>query len=412
MRENTRRRLAYTLALSVGMMAMTSQIGAVNLLPERMVLHTGSVTEIPVSMAVSAGVDTPGKVIAGIERRGSGGNLELTAGEEGESRVTFRLLGLVPLASMDVSVREPRTLMPGGHSVGVAINTGGLVVVGSSDLGNTPSPARVAGLKTGDVITKVNGKAVRSAECFSNMITEGAARLDILRDGETMSLDIVPVRDSRDGAYKVGVWVRDSTAGVGTLTFYDPENNAFGALGHPITDVDTGIVMPVGEGAIYENAVVDITPGLEGAPGELTGDFFLTDHAIGQVNVNSECGVFGFSDQAFINDIYPEGLPVAVRSEVEEGDATILTTLSDGVLREYDCEITRINPPSVSDTRSMVIRITDEELIKQTGGIVQGMSGSPIIQDGKIVGAVTHVLVNDPTRGYGIFIENMLEAAG
>ena len=412
MRENRRKQLVCTLALSLGMMAVTSQIGTVSLLPERMILHAGSVAEIPVSMAVSAGVDMPGNVIAGIERQGTDGSLRLTAGEAGETCVTFRLLGLLPVASMDVSVQESRRLIPGGQSVGVAINTDGLLVVGASDLGNTPSPARVAGLRPGDVITRVNGQPVGSAEQFSKMIGKDPAELELKRDGETLNVGIVPAVDSRDGEYRVGVWVRDSTAGVGTLTFYDPENGDFGALGHAITDVDTGILMPVGEGAIYENDVVDITPGLEGAPGELTGDFFLTDRAVGEVYVNSECGIFGSSAREFENALYPDGLPAAVRSEVREGPASLLTTLSDGVLREYDCEILRINSQSAGSTRSMVIRITDEELIEQTGGIVQGMSGSPIIQDGKLIGAVTHVLVNDPTKGYGIFIENMLDAAG
>lgn len=411
MKGDRRDRLAYTLALSVCMMAAASRVGTVGLLPDRMLLHPGVTADLPVSMAVSAGVDTPGNVIANLERNGSGGGLRLTAGEAGETSVTFKLLGVLPVASMDVSVQERRVLVPGGQSVGVAINAGGLVVVGSSDLGNTPSPARLAGLKTGDVITRVDGRPVGSAEQFAAMIGDDAADIELERDGETLRMDVQPAVDSRDGAYRLGVWVRDSTAGVGTLTFYDPQSRDFGALGHAITDVDTGVLMPVGEGAIYENAVVEVTPGVEGAPGELTGDFFLTGNAIGSVDVNSDCGIFGTSDRAFENSLYPEGLPVAARSEVRPGPATLLTTLADGALREYECEITRINPHSVENTRSMVVRITDPELIEKTGGIVQGMSGSPIIQDGKLVGAVTHVLVNSPDTGYGIFIENMLDAA-
>lgn len=412
MRENWRRRLSCTLALSLGMMAVTSQIGTVSLLPERMILRSGSVTDIPVSMAVSAGVDTPGHVITAIERRGDDGSLRLTAGEAGETSVTFKLLGMLPVASMDISVQDERRLIPGGQSVGVAINADGVVVIGASDLGNTPSPARLAGLRAGDVIATVNGQAVECAEQFPSLVGGEKARIRVVRDGEAMDFDIEPALDSRDGAYRLGVWVRDSTAGVGTLTYYDPQSGGFGALGHAITDVDTGILMPVGEGAIYENRVVDVTPGLEGSPGELTGDFFLTGHAVGEVDVNSECGIFGSADEKFENSLYPDGLPTAVRNEVQPGPATLLTTLSDGVLREYECEIERINPYSSGNTRSMVIRITDEELVAKTGGIVQGMSGSPIIQNGKLVGAVTHVLVNDPTRGYGIFIENMLDAAG
>lgn len=409
MRENWRRRLCGVFASAVAVLALSPQIGMVAQLPDQMVLHTGSVAEIPISMAVSAGIDAPGSVVAA-EPSGSG-SLRLTAASEGEANLTFRLLGILPVGSMKVSVQPERWLVPGGQSVGVAINTDGLVVVGASDLGVTPSPARLAGIKTGDVIQTVDGETVTSAAALSAHLQDGVEnRYEILRDGEVLTYDIAPALDERDGAWRLGVWVRDSTAGVGTLTFYDPQSSQFGALGHAITDVDTGVLMPVGEGAIYENSVVNITRSQEGTPGELTGDFFCTDHALGDVLNNSDYGIFGTADAPLKSDVYPDGLPIASRSEVHTGAATLLTTIDGEGVREYDCEITRISDREALTTRSMVVRITDPELIEQTGGIVQGMSGSPLIQDGKIIGAVTHVMVNDPTMGYGIFIENMLEA--
>ena len=209
------------------------------------------------------------------------------------------------------------------------------------------------------------------------------------------------------------MWVRDSTAGVGTLTYYDPESGGYGALGHAITDVDTGVMFPVGEGAVYKNKVVSISRGQKGTPGELTGEFFENAVELGSIEKNTPFGVFGSADAEMIGDAhYPEGLPVAGRGEVRTGSAQILSTVDGFGVKAYDCEIEKVYSQSSPEARSMVIRITDPELLGKTGGIVQGMSGSPIVQDGKLVGAVTHVLVNDPTRGYGIFIENMLEAAG
>ena len=228
-----------------------------------------------------------------------------------------------------------------------------------------------------------------------------------------MNVDVTPAIDPRDGAYRLGVWVRSSTAGVGTLTYYDPVSGGYGALGHAITDVDTGVIFPVGAGAVYENEVVHVTRGEESAPGELTGEFFEKEIVLGEIEKNTGFGVFGKAPaQMAAGGLYPEGLPVARRSEVRTGSAQLLSCVEGGEVKAYDCEIERFYSKSASEGRNMAVRITDPELLKKTGGIVQGMSGSPIIQDGKLVGAVTHVLVNDPTRGYGIFIENMLDAAG
>lgn len=319
--------------------------------------------------------------------------------------------GMAAVGAVNAAVEPQKVLVPGGQSVGVALRTG-VVVVGNSDLGRTPSPARLAGLKSGDVIQSLDGEAVTGAKQLSASIADGeTAHLRILRGGDVVECDVTPAQDERDGQYRLGAWVRDSTAGVGTLTYYDPEDGGFGALGHAITDVDTGVVMPVGDGGIYPNRVVAVTPSKAGSPGELTGDFLGETEALGSVSKNGDSGIFGSADGPIAGALYPEGLPAASRSQVHPGAASLITTVDDDGPREYACEVVRLSDRGQSASRAMVIRVTDPVLLERTGGIVQGMSGSPILQDGRIIGAVTHVMVNDPTMGYGIMIETMLKEA-
>ena len=410
MGDRFRRRLAGTLAAALVALMLSGQMGALSRLPDEMVLEAGTVTDIPVSAAVRADATGDSGAIAGMKTEPEAGVLRLTAGDMGRGELTFRLLGLVPLRTVKLSVRPEKLLVPCGQSVGVAMRTGGVVVVGNSDLGKTPSPARLAGLRSGDVIQCVNGARVSGASQLSQRLEGGGtATLQVMRDGGLVECEVTPARDERDGRYRLGAWVRDSTAGVGTLTFYDPQDGAFGALGHAITDIDTGVVMPVGEGEIYANRVVDVTPSREGAPGELTGDFLGETEALGQVTGNTESGIFGTADAPIENALYPEGLPVADRTQIHTGAASLITTIDAGVPREYACEVVRLSEAANPGARAMVIRVTDPALISRTGGIVQGMSGSPILQDGFIIGAVTHVMVNDPEMGYGILIETMLK---
>lgn len=407
MRDLSRRRLTALLAASVASLVLSSGLSTVAALPRRIVVRSGSALEMPTTSLLSARIEG-----GDADVRASGDSaLSLTAGDAGSASLTYSLLGVVPIKTVNVAVEPERVLMPGGQSVGIAIDTEGVIVVGASDLGQTPSPIREAGIRSGDIIQRVNGSAVLSAETLSEMVDSGdTLTLSVLRGGEAMTKSVTPALDSRDGRWRLGAWVRDSTAGVGTLTFSDPETGLFGALGHAITDVDTSVTMPVGEGELYENRVVDISPSTQGVPGELTGDFVFNPTAIGQVKLNTGRGIFGSMDAPTSSAIYPEGLPVASRSEIHTGGATLLTTLDGGGVGEYACEIVRLNE-SHRDGRDMVIRVTDAALLKRTGGIVQGMSGSPIIQDGRLVGAVTHVMVNDPAMGYGISIESMLESA-
>ena len=300
-----------------------------------------------------------------------------------------------------------RMLIPVGHTVGIKLFSRGVLVVKLSDGG---TPARECGLRTGDVIVKCGGVAVISTEQFRSLLQETGQTptdLQVRREGRNVTLSVEPEQNEQ-GNYSIGAWIRDSMAGIGTVTYVDPATGAFGALGHGITDVDTAQLMPFASGSVLPSTVKAVKKGTAGDAGELRGEFDLfTD--LGSLRANTENGIFGtmetcpaaWSGQA---------LPVARTGEVREGPATILSNVRGDEVREYDVEILKvINDPA--DSRDLVLSVTDPELIAATGGIVQGMSGSPILQNGRIVGAVTHVLLNEPTKGYGIFIENMLNAA-
>ncbi|MDR3050163.1 MAG: SpoIVB peptidase [Oscillospiraceae bacterium] len=341
-------------------------------------------------------------------------SVNLAPGQVGETRLRLSLLGLLPIKDVRVWVQPRRVLIPGGQAIGVALHTSGVLVVGTSDFASAQggNPAREAGIRPGDLLRTLNGSGIQSAAHLSQMVnTLGAQtlRVGLRRQNSDMEIDVVPRVDDMDGQYRLGVWVRDSTAGVGTLSFYDPQTRAFGALGHAITDVDTGAYLTVGTGQILEAKVVDVLRGAKGEPGELKGSFLKEKRVMGSISKNNAFGIYGAMGDAPGNPLYPQGLPVGAQSAVHEGAASILATVDGDGMREYAIQIVRCTPQNRAGQKSMVLRVTDEALLAKTGGIVQGMSGSPILQDGYIVGAVTHVYVNDPTQGYGMYIDWMLE---
>ncbi len=303
-------------------------------------------------------------------------------------------------------------LIPGGMAFGVKFFTDGCVVIGTTGVeaaSGLCSPAKDAGLEAGDIIIRAGGREFETAEELVSLIAGCGGRaiaIAYIRDGKENTVNVTPVRDNENGTYRIGVLVRDSTAGIGTVTYIDPKTNDFGGLGHGVYDSESSILLPLARGAVVNVNINEVIKSYPNSPGELRGSF--DNVAIGELWDNCEQGVFGSFSQIPKTDRAP--IPVASRDEVTEGEATILTTLSSGAIGEYGIEIEKIYKSS-GDTKNFLIRVTDKSLIDQTGGIVQGMSGSPIIQNGKLVGAVTHVIVNDPTRGYGIFIENMLNSA-
>ena len=300
-----------------------------------------------------------------------------------------------------------RMLMPGSAAVGVAMNTQGVLVVGLGE-----GPGMQAGLRAGDLLLAVNGVPLETAETLTAAVTAAQGQpvqLLIDRDGRERTVQVHPRFDESARTWRLGLWVRDSTAGVGTLTYYDPANSAYGALGHAITDTDTGSILPVRAGDLMRAEIVDVRKGQRGTPGELRGSFLREQAILGTVRKNTVYGIFGTLRAAWTNPLYPAGLPVGDRNAVHTGAASILSTVSGDTIREYGVEITQVTRQSRAAPKSLVLRVTDPALLSATGGIVQGMSGSPILQDGKIIGAVTHVFVSDPTQGYGVFIDWMLD---
>ena len=299
----------------------------------------------------------------------------------------------------------PRMLVPVGHTVGIKLFARGVVVVKLSDGG---TPARACGLRTGDVIVKCGGSTVTSTEQFQALLQESdgsTTDLQVQRQGDAVTLTVAPAPNDR-GIYCIGAWIRDSMAGIGTVTYYDPATRVFGALGHGITDVDTAQLMPFADGSILPSTVKAVKKGTAGSAGELKGDFDLTAD-LGDLYANTNCGVFGTLDAADHAAVLGEAVPTGT---AKAGPAVIRANVRGDTVEEYAIEILKVIP-NASDGREMVISVTDPELIAVTGGIVQGMSGSPILQEGKLVGAVTHVLLNDPCKGYGISMETMLRAA-
>ncbi len=319
------------------------------------------------------------------------------------------LFGIIPIKTATVDVVKEKTLVPCGTPFGIKMFTDGVLVVGVNDIdteNGAVTPAKEAGIKLGDSILTINGKTMLTNEDVSEIVagSNGKALTVVLRrKSKDITVSLEPVKSQSDGKYKAGLWVRDSSAGIGTVTFYDPSNGSFGGLGHAVCDVDTGDILPLMSGEVAEVSINGVVKGRVGTPGELKGSF-VSQHAIGSLLINNETGVFGLMDYC---PSTATALPLAMKQEVKAGKATILTTLDGKTPQEYEIKIERLSIGSTNLTKNMVIRVTDKKLLSKTGGIVQGMSGSPIIQDGKLVGAVTHVLVNDPTCGYGIFAENM-----
>ena len=307
---------------------------------------------------------------------------------------------------------ETQLLVPVGKAIGVKLFAEGVLVVGLSENEGAVTPAKKGGMKAGDLILTMNDVTIGSTEHLQSLLAENGEReaaFGVRRGGRLVKLAVCP-KKGQDGVCRLGAWIRDSMAGIGTVTFYDPQTGAFAALGHGITDVDTGKLMPLSRGSVMAASVKAVKRGASGAPGELRGDFDLT-RDLGLLYANTECGIFGVLPQENRPEAVGEAIPVARRTEVRTGKAVILANCRGDEVCAYEIEIEKLYGGS-APTRNLLLRVTDPALIALTGGIVQGMSGSPIVQDGKLVGAVTHVLLDDPQRGYGILAENMLSASG
>ena len=319
----------------------------------------------------------------------------------------------IPLKTVQLNVVDDTTVILCGTPFGIKMFTNGVVVVSFSEIQTKSGllcPAESAGIQSGDIVLSVNGKnAGSNTDVEATVENSGGKtlRFTVNRSGQILSFEVQPVKSESDGQFKIGMWVRDSTAGIGTMTFYDPTSKCFAGLGHGICDADTGRLMPLLSGDIVPVAISGITKGEKGSPGELRG-YFSDSTAMGTLWANSDSGVYGTMDEPVTQGTTVQ---IAMTQEVKAGPAQILATVDGEGPKLYDVQIEQVDYRDGVQSKNMVLRVTDAALIAQTGGIVQGMSGSPILQEGRLVGAVTHVFVNDPTRGYGIFAENMLETA-
>ena len=306
---------------------------------------------------------------------------------------------------------EGLTVCAGGMPFGVKFYTEGVTVVGFCDVEcerGKVNPATLAGIKQKDVIVQVNGQTLSGASQLTEMIENCGGKslaLHCKRGNSEFDTALTPVWCPAESRYKTGIWVRDSGAGIGTVTFVIPETGAFAGLGHGICDADTGMLIPIKRGSVCDVTISSVVKGAAGAPGELKG--YFNAGKVGSLLGNGTCGVWGVFSE--LPEELGEPMPIGLHGELQEGDAYILSTLDSNRVERYDVKISNINRDATGP-KCFTVTITDPDLLAVSGGIVQGMSGSPIIQNGKLVGAVTHVLINDPTTGYGIFIENMLTA--
>ncbi len=308
-------------------------------------------------------------------------------------------------------VAQSNSVIIGGELVGLKVYTKGVYIVNVSFVNTDEGriyPGKDAGLKKGDYIQKIDGHSINTIEEFSSMIvSDREYELEVVRKGKILNTTITPVYSNDHNEYKVGLWIRDSTAGIGTVTFYNKETGEFAALGHAISDKDINKPLILKEGKVYSASVTGVVKGEKGTPGELEGGFSPAAKEIGVLEKNTNEGVKGKN----FNIPQKNEIPLGTQADVKEGKAEIYCCIDDSKVERFSVKIVKLLKSNLYTSKGMIVQVTDQRLLNKTGGIVQGMSGSPIIQNGKLVGAVTHVFVNDPTRGYGIFIENMLEEA-
>lgn len=329
-----------------------------------------------------------------------------------QKKTEIKLLNIIPVKDAKITNTKREYVIPGGEVFGIKFYTDGIIVVGTDAIkteNGNENPAESAGLLIGDIIKSVDGVKVTEISDLKKHLEKSNGEnlvFEIERNSNPLKVNFRCVKEKLSGKYKAGLWVRDSTAGLGTVTFYSCENKAFGGLGHAVCDVDTEEIMPMSQGEMVEAYVNGIYKSSKGNIGELCG--VLTGKVIGELNTNCETGVYGITNSGISKF---EKLPVAVRSEVKEGDVQIICSVDKSGPRYYNAKIVKIYSNSPSVNKDMIIEITDNVLLEKTGGILQGMSGSPIIQNGMLVGAVTHVFVNNPKQGYAIFAEKMIETS-
>ncbi len=334
--------------------------------------------------------------------------------EPGSYQVDYKLFGLLPLKTVSVDVVQRQVVIPCGEPAGIYVETDGVLVIDTGEItgkdGLQKNPAGAI-IRKGDYITSVNGEKIgRKADLIEAVAQSGGKELilGIRRNGEEFQVRVFPAEVS-PGEYKLGIWIRDNTQGIGIVTYVTPDGR-FGALGHGISDTDTESLLETSRGLLYDTNILSVIKGQEGDPGELVGYIdYHASHVRGRIDDNTSEGIFGAANETMMQEVSAQPMQICLKQDIQTGPATILTSI-DGEVAEYNVEIESVNLSDKDENKGMIIRVTDEKLLEKTGGIVQGMSGSPIMQNGKVVGAVTHVFVKDSAKGFGIFIENMLKS--
>lgn len=332
--------------------------------------------------------------------------------QNGSYQIRCKWLGVLPLKTIKVHTVEKQEVLVSGSPVGIYMETKGVLVIDSGEITDREGIRRTPAehiIQSGDYICEIDGKVLTGKRQLMQLVRENQGEpmeLQVIRHQETIKLEMTPV-ETEDGSYKLGIWVRDNIQGIGTLTYVEP-NGTFGALGHGISDADTGERLEISDGDLYRADILSIRKGTAGTPGELRGVInYREENRIGMICGNSQYGIRGQMEPGKYTESMKK-IPTGLKQEIQTGKAEIRCDIGDGI-REYQCEILEIDSNARDTNKCFVLRITDDDLLFRTGGIVQGMSGSPVLQNGKLIGAITHVFVNDPTKGYGIFIENMME---
>ncbi len=370
--------------------------------------YTCNISNIPSSVILLEGETLSLNTLFGVKTVQASSN----TAESNNNKVNIELsfLGGFTLKQIDVNVLPETKVVPVGKVIGLKLYTNGVLIVGMTEI-DGEKPYEYTGLKEGDTILEINNTEIDSIEKLKEVVNKSNGEeleLKYLRDGTISVSNIKPVQTNTDG-YKLGLWVRDAATGVGTITYYEPESGKFAALGHGIVDVDTDKLIDIESGEVVTSSIVAIKKGEQGIPGEIKGTI-MNQTNIGEVTKNTDFGIYGnLTNTASLNINSQKAIDVALRSEIKTGNAKVLCTLENGVTKEYDIEIKKIYANNNSDNKSMLIKVTDENLLNQTGGIIRGLSGAPIIQNGKFCGAVTHVLVSDPTMGYAVFGDLMIK---
>ena len=414
------------LALIVCLIGLSSPFQHFASFPNELRLFAGQFRQLDYSMPVHAQLTVDPEVVRvnGSKDRSVQVNLNQPLALEphgsGQTLMTLKLFGKIPFKTVKVNVVPDLKVIPGGQTIGVKVKSAGIMVVGHHQVAAADqklSPGEAAGIEVGDLIVQVNGIRLNEVAKVADVVKKAGTagkplELVIKRKGQLMNKQLLPVFDVEDQAWRLGLYIRDSAAGVGTLTFYAPDQGVYGALGHVITDMDTQSAIEVGDGEIVQSNVTSINKSQHGEPGEKRAHFLKGSKVLGNVKRNTAFGIFGQMSELPSHSYDVKPVPIAFAEEVKEGPAEILTVLDGQKVERFKIEIAHVSKQSSPATKGMVIKVVDKQLIEKTGGIVQGMSGSPILQDGKLIGAVTHVFVNDPASGYGCFIEWMLQDAG